>query len=90
MKINKLRIDGQMFYLEPDQDVAELKQQILASARGVAEFIDFSPVGHGQISVLMSPSTPVRFELEEHTEEELAEWEKNPPLSDLRPDYDEY
>ena len=80
MQINKLRIDGHMFYLNPTQNVPELKDQILASARGVAEFIDFSPIGFGEISVLMTPTTPVRFELEVYTDEQVAEWEKHPPV----------
>ncbi|GAA4682499.1 hypothetical protein [Frondihabitans cladoniiphilus] len=86
MQINKLRIDGHLLYLEPSQNVAQLKEQILASARGVAEFIDFSPVGFGQISVLMTPTTPVRFELEEHTDEQVAEWEKHPPFENYNLD----
>jgi hypothetical protein len=34
MIITKLRIDSQMFFLEPGQDVAALKRQILTAARG--------------------------------------------------------
>ncbi|MCU1529238.1 MAG: hypothetical protein JWP75_3001 [Frondihabitans sp.] len=83
VQINKLRIDGQMFFLEPTQDITQLKQQILDSARGVAEFIEFQPMGHGRVSVLMTPQTPVRFEVEEHSEEELSDWAANPPNMDI-------
>ena len=86
MKINKLRIDGQQFYLANDYDVEALKNELLKAARGVAEFIDFQPVGHGVISVLMTPQTPVRLEVEERSDEQLAEWEKHPPVSDVQSD----
>lgn len=83
MKIIKLRIDGQQFYLDQNYDVDDLKQRLLASARGVAEFIDFEPVGHGVVSVLMTPHTPVRFEVEERSEDQLADWSIHPPVSDV-------
>ena len=90
MKIIKLRIDGQQFYLDADTDLDELKERLLSAARGRARFIDFQPVGHGVVSVLMSPQTPVRFEVEERSEEQLAEWALNPPETDLTSfDYEE-
>lgn len=87
MLIHKLRIDSQMFYLEPAEDIAELKEQILMAARGQAQFVVFTPVGHGRVSVLMTPHTPVRFEEEDHTEAEIASWEEDPPASDFGFDY---
>ena len=83
MKIIRLRIDGHLFYLDPDQDVDALKDKVLEAARGVAEFLVFTPVGHGEVSVLMTPTTPVRFEVQERTEEEVASWEANPPSADF-------
>ena len=87
MKIIKMRIDGQQFYLAPDLDLAALKKQLLDSARDVAEFVDFQPIGHGVMSVLMTPQTPVRLEVEERSDEQVAEWEDHPPTSDLSSDY---
>jgi len=83
MKIVKLRIDGQQFFLAEGSDAEALKQHILDAARGVAEFVDFQPVGHGVVSVLMTPQTPVRFEVEERSEEQLNEWASEPPTSDV-------
>jgi hypothetical protein len=90
MLINKLRIDSQMFYLEPDEDVEALKKQILETARGVADFIEFRPIGLGKVSVLMTPNTPVRFEEQEHTHDELQEWEQEPPRTDYNLDFDAF
>jgi hypothetical protein len=83
MIITKLRIDSQMFFLEPGQDVAALKRQILTAARGVADFVIFTTVGHGEVAVLMTPATPVRFEQQEHSDEQIAAWEENPPEADF-------
>lgn len=85
--INRVRIDSQFFYLEPAADVAGLKDQILDAARGVAQFVVFTPVGYGQVSVLMTPHTAVRFEEQQRTEEEVAGWEENPPATDHFLDY---
>jgi hypothetical protein len=86
--ITKLRIDGQFFLLEDDQDIAALKKEIVDAANGRARFIEFTSVGHGQVSVLMNPTFPARFEVQERTEEEMAEWERNPPSIDV--DFDSY
>ena len=83
MRITKLRIDSQMFYLAPDEDVDGLKQRIRDTARGPADYVVFTPVGFGEVSVLMTPHTPVRFEEQERTEEEVAEWEQHPPRADV-------
>jgi hypothetical protein len=90
MLINKLRIDSQMFYLEPDEDIEALKKQILETARGVADFIVFRPIGLGAVSVLMTPHTPVRFEEQEHSQEDLQEWEHEPPQVDSNLDFDAF
>jgi len=75
MIINRLQLDGQQFFLDAAQDLPGLKAQILTAARGVADFIVFTPVGHGEVSVLMTPTTTVRFESEEHDDEQLTERE---------------
>jgi hypothetical protein len=90
MLVNKLRIDSQMFYLEPDEDIEALKRQVLETARGAADFIVFRPIGLGTVSVLMTPHTPVRFEEQEHTQDELQEWEQEPPRTDYNLDFDAF
>jgi hypothetical protein len=83
VKVTKLRIDGQAFYLPPDTDLIALQEQILEAVRGRAAFVSFSPVGHGDISVLVTPSIPIRFETEEHTAEEIEQWDEDPPSIDV-------
>jgi hypothetical protein len=82
VKIDKLRIDGQMFILEPQNDVAALKTQIVDAVRDGARFIDFTTVGHRQVSVLVTAHIPVRFEIIEKSEEQYDQWEKHPPSYD--------
>ncbi|MDY0908845.1 hypothetical protein [Microbacterium sp. CFBP9034] len=89
MKIDRVRVDGQMFILEPGQDVGSLQDQILAAARDGAGFVQFDTVGRSRVSVLITPRVAVRFEVIERDAEQLADWERNPPTIDLpRNDYD--
>jgi hypothetical protein len=83
MKIIKLRIDGQFFYLESDQNVPALKRELVAAVTTGARFVDFTAIGHGEISVLMTPVLGARFEVQDRTEEQVAEWEENPPVIDF-------
>jgi len=83
MQIIKLRIDGQFFYLENGQDTDALKREIIAAVTTGAGFVDFIAIGHGQVSVLVTPSFGARFEVQERTEEQIAEWEENPPVIDF-------
>ena len=90
MKINKVRFDGQTFLLDPDQDLAETKQAIVAAAREGSDFVDFQVVGHGTISLLVTPNLPVRFEILERSEAEFERFEANPPPLDNDDSWLEY
>jgi hypothetical protein len=80
MIINKVHVDGQTFILAADQNVAALKQEIVAAlGGGRSAFVDFATVGLGLISVLITPHLPIRFETIERTEEQMLEWEAYPP-----------
>jgi hypothetical protein len=83
MKVTRLRIDGQEFYLPHELDVPALQRQILEAARGEAAFVTFRPIGHGDITVLVTPQIPVRFEAEDRTDEQLDGWESDPPAIDF-------
>ena len=83
MQITKLRIDGQFFYLEADQDTEAIKRDIIAAVTAGPQFIDFTAIGHGQVSVLMMPTLGARFETQERTEQELEAWAEDPPLVDF-------
>lgn len=82
MLINKVRFDGQTFLLGQDQDVDELKSEIVAAVRRGSDFVDFQTIGHGTISLLVTPSMPVRFQVIERTEEQLQVVEAEPPPFD--------
>lgn len=83
MKITKLRIDGQFFYLAEDQDTDALKRDIVAAVTTGPRFIEFTAIGHGEVSALMMPSLGARFEIQERTEEEIEEWAEHPPVVDF-------
>lgn len=90
MRIIKARVDGQMFILSPGTDVAALKSQVVAAARGGADFLDFGTVGHGVVSVLITSMIPVRFEVLDRSQEQVDEWEQHPPFIDGLVDADAY
>jgi len=82
MQVMKMRIDGQFFYLHEDVDIPALKEQILSAAAGPPAFITFRTHGYGEVSVLMGPQFAVRFQTEEHSVDEVADWEWEPPVAD--------
>lgn len=83
MKIIKLRIDGQEFFLPAESDIAALQQQILAAVTGPPAFVSFRPAGHGEVTVLVTPQVPIRFEVEERSEAEVDQWAEHPPDIDV-------
>ena len=85
MKITKLRIDGQFFYLDDDQDTAALKREIVAAVTAGPRFIDFTAIGHGEVSVLMTAHIGARFEVLERSQDQIDEWNQNPPVVDYDP-----
>lgn len=86
--LTKVRFDGQTFLLDPAQDVEVAKRAIVTAAREGSDFVDFQTIGHGTISLLVTPHLPVRFEVIERTPEEVEELEEHPPP--LEQTIDEY
>ncbi|MCU1482912.1 MAG: hypothetical protein JWQ19_3698 [Subtercola sp.] len=78
MQINKVHVDGQTFILTAAQGVADLKQQILAALQPGAGFVEFTTVGRGLVSILITPHLPVRFETVDRTEEQITAREGYP------------
>ncbi|WP_019182031.1 hypothetical protein [Microbacterium yannicii] len=78
MLVNKVRFDGQTFLLDPSQDVEQTKREIVAAVREGSDFVEFHTVGHGVISLLVTPTLPVRFEVIERSAEQLEAFEINP------------
>lgn len=82
-----MRIDGQQFTLDDDTDVVALKRDVLEATRGAGAFVDVRAVGHGVVSVLVTPRTAVRLAVEERSPS--PGWTECPPLHDLTSDYDD-
>ena len=79
MKVNKVRVDGQMFILDPSQDVQVLQDRIIEAVQQGAGFVRFETIGRATITVLVTPAVAVRFEVIDRTEEQVNEWEARPP-----------
>lgn len=79
VEIVRVRVDGQMFILDPEQDAADLQRQIIDAVRQGAGFVRFQTVGRSAITVLITPGIGVRFEVLERSEEQLREWAEDPP-----------
>ncbi|RIJ51238.1 hypothetical protein DZG00_09690 [Clavibacter lycopersici] len=77
-----IRIDGHPFQLADGQDVADLKSRIVAAVTGGSRFVDFATVGQGEVSVLMTPRSAVRFEVLDRTEDEPACGDEQPACAD--------
>ena len=83
MRVVKLRIDGQEFFLPGDADVAALQKQIVAAVVGVAAFVVFRPIGYGEVAVLVTSRVRIHFEVEEHLGEEVDGWSDNRAAVDV-------
>jgi hypothetical protein len=84
MLVKHLQIDGQSFYLEPDEDIDALEALIVESVKGGPRFIKFRAAGYGLVSVLITPRIGVRFETREIDDDEVAGWDDTPPDIDMR------
>lgn len=87
MRIVKVRIDGQEFFLPGEVDVIALRQQVLTAIARNGDFVDFQPVGYGEVSVLVTAHTKVRLEVQEHDASEVESWNEDPPNMDVYPGY---
>lgn len=71
MQIVHARIDGQTIALAADTDVSGVKQRIVAAVREGAGFVDFETYGRRVLSVLVTPSIHVRFEVFEVDDDDI-------------------
>ena len=88
MQINKVRVDGQMFILQPEQDVDALQSEIVDAARAGGDFVSFNTGGRYSMSVLITAGVVVRFEVIDMPEEQVNEWEERPP--NIEPNEEQY
>ena len=86
MQVTKVRIDGQFFILDDTQQVDALKDEIVQAVRAGGDFVDFSTIGRGLVSVLVSNTLAVRFQTIELTRAQFTEWTEHPPNIDSRID----
>ena len=82
MHVTRVRFDGQTFLLDPAQDVEAARQAVVVAAREGADFVDFRTVGHGVISLLVTPSIPLVIETVERSPAQLKRLEDDPPPLD--------
>lgn len=82
MLVNHLQIDGQSFYLEPDEDVQSLQDLILKAVSDGPGYVRFRAAGYGVVTVLITPRIGVRFESKEIDDQQIAKWDDEPPAID--------
>jgi hypothetical protein len=82
MLVKHLQIDGQSFYLEPDEDIDALEALIVDAVKVGPRFVKFRAAGYGLVSVLVTPRIGVRFETREIDDDEVAGWDDTPPIID--------
>ena len=80
---DQIRADIEETRRRLDVDVDALQEQVVAAVAGGGAFVRFEPIGRGEIAVLVTQRTPVRFEIEEHSDAEVARWTEAPPRIDL-------
>ncbi|NQX34070.1 hypothetical protein [Herbiconiux sp. VKM Ac-2851] len=83
MLVKHLQVDGQSFYLEPEEDIDALEALIVNAVKDGPQFVKFSAAGHGLVSVLVTPRIGVRFETREIDDDEVASWDETPPAIDM-------
>lgn len=87
MQVNHLQIDGQSFYLEPDEDVGSLQALIIEGVTGGPRFVTFRAAGYGTVSVLVTPRIGIRFESRQVDDAKVASWDESPPAIDYPYEY---
>jgi hypothetical protein len=65
-----IRIDGRPFQLSDEQDVAQLKADIVAAVSGPSRFVEFATIGQGGVSVLVTGHSAIHFEVRDHEDVE--------------------
>lgn len=62
-----LRIDGQSFRIDPDQNTDALRADVLRASQRT-EYVHFLALGGGQVSVLVGARTSASFEVHDHAQ----------------------
>jgi len=84
MKVAKIRIGGRMFILDPEQDVEQLRSDIVAAAASGAGFVSFETAAHVSVSALVTPHLPVRIsQFETGVEQSAPSGQAAPGTDDL-------
>ena len=72
MQSTHLVIDGEPFSLSPDQDVAALRDRLVAAVTTGAAFVDFATARREHVSVLVTGRSSVRLTVRNEVDE--ATW----------------
>jgi regulator of extracellular matrix RemA (YlzA/DUF370 family) len=83
MQIVHARIDGQTIALAADTDISGVKERIVTAVRDGAGFVDFETFGRRVLSVLVTPSIHVRFEVFEVVDDDIEADFDSSPIDDL-------
>ena len=62
MMVNKMTVDGDAYFLAPEQDVDETKHQIVDAVQHGGGMVDVVVAGNGTVSLLVSQAARVTFE----------------------------
>ncbi|GAA4267767.1 hypothetical protein [Frondihabitans peucedani] len=57
-----VQIDDTRFRLAQEEDLPALQERFRQAVQGPAAFVTFEPLGYSTVSVLVSPTTKVRFD----------------------------
>ncbi|MFT7711623.1 hypothetical protein ACMT9Y_11745 [Clavibacter tessellarius] len=77
MRCTHLLIDGEPFFLSPDQDVAVLRAQLTAAVTAGAAFVDFETARREVVSFLVTGRSSVLITVREHQDDDRT-WQGLP------------
>jgi hypothetical protein len=70
MIMHKMTVDGNEYYLDPEQNVDETKHEVVDAVKSGGGIVDIPVAGHGTVSVLISQRIPITFETVDADESE--------------------
>jgi hypothetical protein len=82
MIVNKVTVDGNQYFLDPEQSVDDTKSSVVDAVQHGGGLVDIQVAGHTMVTVLVSQSIPVVFETidagedaDESSENDLWDWD---------------
>jgi hypothetical protein len=82
MIVNKMTVDGNEYFLDPEQSIDDAKSSVIDAVQHGGGLVDIQVIGRAKVSVLVSQSIPVVFEIidadentDEGSENDLGDWD---------------